>query len=290
MLGTQIDKASLKRSYFVADKLSPKQLYGESLKIRQVPGFRLSERMYSPYLKTPKHSHEQALFSLVIQGAYTGTFGVKTCLCEPSTLLFHPAEGLHAEHFHNAGGRLFIIEIEPWWLNRVREQAAVIDSSTDFNGGDLALLGMKLYKEFLEIEDTVSPLVVEGLILAIIGEASRRVAMPVSAHPPRWLAQAKALLHDRFAEPLTLADIAQNVGVHPVHLAQVFHRYYNCTVGAYVRQLRLEFARQELARSDTPLCQIALSAGFSDQSHFTRTFKRYMGVPPAQYRKTARSA
>jgi AraC family transcriptional regulator len=282
-------KPSLKRNYFVAEKLPPKRLYGESLKDRQVPGFNLSERTYSPFYKTPKHSHDHALFSLVIQGAYTGTYGVKTCLCEPSTLLFHPADGPHAEHFHNSGGRLFIIEIEPWWLDQVREHTVVIDRSSDFNGGDLAMLSMKLYKEFLGIEDSISPLVVEGLILAIIGEASRRVAVPHSVQPPRWLMQAKDLLHDRFAEPLTLADIAQNVGVHPVHLAQVFHRYYNCTVGAYVRQLRLEFARHELATSETPLCQIALSAGFSDQSHFTRTFKRYMGVPPAEYRKTSRS-
>jgi AraC family transcriptional regulator len=55
-----------------------------------------------------------------------------------------------------------------------------------------------------------------------------------------------------------------------------------------VRQLRIEYACHELAASDTPIVQIALAAGFCDQSHFTRTFKRLIGVAPSQYRESVR--
>jgi AraC family transcriptional regulator len=82
--------------------------------------------------------------------------------------------------------------------------------------------------------------------------------------------------------------LARDVGVHPVHLAQAFHKSYYCTVGDYVRQLRIEYARHELVASETPIIQIALAAGFCDQSHFTRTFKRIVGVAPSQYRESLR--
>ena len=93
-------------------------------------------------------------------------------------------------------------------------------------------------------------------------------------------------MHDRFRETLTLAEIANEVGVNPTYLSRVFQQQYNLTIGEYLRRLRIEFACHALITSNTPLCQIALAAGFSDQSHFTRLFKRHMGLPPAKYRES----
>lgn len=80
-------------------------------------GFALSERFYPPRYKTPKHSHKMALFCFVIEGGYAETYGGRLRECASSTLLFHPPEELHAEHFHDSGGHSFIIEIEPRWLD-----------------------------------------------------------------------------------------------------------------------------------------------------------------------------
>jgi AraC family transcriptional regulator len=73
-------------------------------------------------------------------------------------------------------------------------------------------------------------------------------------------------------------------------LAQTFHKAYQCTVGEYVRKLRIDYACHELATSTKPIVEIALAAGFCDQSHFTRTFKRSIGAAPSQYRDSLRSA
>jgi len=274
------------RGGWYVERLPLGYLYGETLRSRAAPGLVLSEREYSPFFRTPKHTHGHALLCLVVQGGYTETFGTRARVCEPPLLIFHPAEEVHMEQFHQMGGRLFIVELEPKWLERVRDQAHVIEEAAEFRGRDLVYLGMKLYREFLQVTDDLSPLIIEGLVLTILGAASRRSLAPLPQKPPPWLLQVRELLHARFAEPLTLTEIAHSVGVHPVYLAQMFHKYFKCTVGAYIRQLRLEFARRELATSDAPLCQIALAAGFSDQSHFTRTFKRYVGVTPAQYRES----
>jgi AraC family transcriptional regulator len=265
------------------------RLYGERLKSHKVAHFELSERAYPPRFKTPKHSHKQALFCFVIQGDYTETYERRTRECQSSTLLFHPPNELHAESFHDAGGRSFIIEIEPGWLERLREHLALMDQPAEFHGGLPELLARRLYKEFAQM-DQASGLIIEGLMLEMIGETSRCGPHVTAYQPPRWLHQARELLRARFAEHLTLAEVAKTVGVHPVHLAQMFHKSYRCTVGDYVRQLRIEYACHALAASETPIVDIALTAGFCDQSHFTRTFKRALGVAPSQYRASLRVA
>lgn len=249
--------------------------------------FDLSERVYPPRFKTPRHHHKRALFCFVIQGDYTETYGVRSRECKPSTLLFHPAGELHSEYFHDSGGRSFIIEIAPSWLDRVARHSRMEDHSADLSGGELEPLARKLYKEF-SMMDEASTLVIEGLMLEIVGEASRRSPICITRQPPRWLRQARDLLCERFAERLTLADVAKTVGVHPVHLAQTFHKTYDCTVGDFVRQLRIEYACRQLATTELPIVDIALTAGFCDQSHFTRTFKRCTRVAPSQYRESLR--
>lgn len=268
-------------------QLLPGRYYGETLRTRRVSSFELSERVYSPGYQTPKHTHKQALFCYVMQGHYTENYGGKVRECTSSTLLFHPPGELHAEYFHEMGGRSFIVEIAPDWLARVQEQLPVAEGSADFHGGVFELLARKLYREFI-LEDCASPLIIEGLMMEMLGETKRWQAVQNAQGSPRWLHQAKDLLQSRFAENLTLAEIAQNVGVHPVHLAQTFRKNYQCTVGEYVRKLRIEYACQELATSAKPIVDIALAAGFCDQSHFTRTFKRVVGTAPSQYRDTLR--
>ena len=145
----------------------------------------------------------------------------------------------------------------------------------------------RLYGEFRN-SDEVSPLVMEGLALEIMSELSRNSMKDSAKKSPAWLKRARDVIHSRFSECLTLAGVAESVDVHPVHLASVFRRFYRCSVGEYIRRLRIESACEEIARSDTPLTQIALGAGFSDQSHFSKTFKHLMGMTPSQYRSILR--
>src|SRR5262249_55903444 len=152
-----------------------------------------------------------------IQGGYTETYGLRTRECKSPTFLFHPAGELHAEFFHETGGRSLIIEVEPLWLERIREHSGIGEEPTDFSGKELELLARRLYREFSQMDDA-SPLVIEGLMLEIIGVASRRIPRAASK-TPRWLSQARELLSERFAERLKLSDVAKAVGVHPVHLA-----------------------------------------------------------------------
>jgi AraC family transcriptional regulator len=84
--------------------------------------------------------------------------------------------------------------------------------------------------------------------------------------------------------------IGRAAHAHPVHVAQTFRRFHECTIGEYLRRLRVDFACKELVGSEKAMSEIALAAGFSDQSHFNRSFKREVGMSPSQYREAQRTA
>lgn len=271
----------------MARQQSAESFYGSTIRTRHVADFTLTERVYPPCFITPNHAHSRSLFCIVLEGGYQETHQGRTWRCTPSTLLFHPAYEAHVEQFEETGGRSLVVEIEPMWLERVRDISNLsMDASAVFDRGTLSVLGMKLYKEFLSADEP-SRLVIEGLLLEIAGEVFR-AGNDHDLKPPRWLDDARELIRTQFARHLTLASIGESVGVHPVHLAQAFRKFYQCTVGDYVRKLRIEFACRELISSDVPLVQLALLAGFADQSHFTRTFKQVVGTSPSQYREEAR--
>ena len=109
------------------------------------------------------------------------------------------------------------------------------------------------------------------------------------ANPRAGWSKVREVLHAQFQETLTHDDVAKLVGVHPVHLATVFRRHFGCTIGEYVRRLRIEFASRRIAASDDSLCDVGLAAGFSDQSHFSKVFKQQTGMTPGQFRANLRA-
>jgi AraC family transcriptional regulator len=223
---------------------------------------------------------------LLLEGAYTETYGWRSLDWRPLSVGFNPPEEPHASRIDVAGARFFIIELDLDWLERARSHAIPLVASATFREGPLSWLGVRLYKEF-RFPDEVSHLVAEAVVLEMMAEYARQLS-PRCSKPPSWLRRADEFIRSRFAEPLTLAEIAEASGVHPVHLARVFRRHYRCTVGDYVRRLRVEFVASRLAVSDDPLSDIAAGAGFADQSHLTRTFKRYIGLTPSQFRRARR--
>jgi AraC-like DNA-binding protein len=203
----------------------------------------------------------------------------------PATVLFLPAGEVHACRFLDAGARVFSIFLHSAWMERLRELSLPLDAPVIVPGGPLSGLALRLHREAGE-HDVPSALVMEGLALELLGGLGRSCLPPEERQAPPWLRQAHDLLQDRFAESLSLDEIALAVGgVHPVYLAGAFRARYGCTIGDFVRRRRIEYACREIAGTDTSLIEIALDAGFANQSHFTRVFKRQMGVTPARYRR-----
>lgn len=265
-------------------KLSPGTFYGKKDRSRNVSGIRLTECLYAPAFKIPRHSHETAYFGLVLEGSYTETYETRTRDCRPTTLLFHPAGEVHSERHDAVKVRILSIEFPAAWQNRLVEHSKALAYPGCFQSGLAMQLALRLYREFHHL-DAPASLAIEGLTLEILAETCRQGSPIEEPDPPRWLRQVKDLLHDRFMDNLSLETLAEMAGVHPAHLSRAFRRHFRCTLGDYVRDLRIEQARHALAKSNTPLSEIALAAGYSDQSHFATAFKRSTGLTPLQFRK-----
>ena len=106
-----------------------------------------------------------------------------------------------------------------------------------------------------------------------------------SAARPTWLATLLDYLDDTFEQEWTLTNMAAEVGVHPVYLCRTFSEHFNCTLGQYIRKLRVLRGRQLLEIDDGTVAEIALQSGFADQSHFTRVFKKHFGFTPSDCRR-----
>lgn len=104
---------------------------------------------------------------------------------------------------------------------------------------------------------------------------------------PSWLDRAREIVHHDCTGQLSLEAIARAVGVHHVHLAQVFRRTFGFTVGEYVRRLRVERGAAQLLATRRTIADIALDCGFCDQSHFTRVFKVVTSSTPGEFRRSA---
>ena len=82
-----------------------------------------------------------------------------------------------------------------------------------------------------------------------------------------------------------MRSLSLEVDRHPVHVARVFRAHHGMTVAGYVRQLRIAWAQEQLRQRESVAAQVALAAGFADQSHFTRAFRRVMGRSPSSWRR-----
>ncbi len=260
--------------------------YGEPLRGLQTVGLLLSERKYPPRLELPPHSHDRPYFCMVLQGGYTERCGGNTWSCAPQNLFLRPQGEVHTDRFGEAGGRVFGIELGADWPQRVGQVSRALHRPANFRGVCTSLV-FKLYREFRS-HDVASPLLIEGLVLEILGEACRSAAQSPGDGASRWLRRVREILQERYRNPPTLTEMAQEIGVHPIHLARAFRKRFGCTVGETIRRLRVEFACRELARPGRSLVEIALAAGFCDQSQFSRTFKRQLGMTPSQFRRQVR--
>ena len=105
---------------------------------------------------------------------------------------------------------------------------------------------------------------------------------------PDWAKELKEIIQDQIDTNLTLSltEISESLNVHPSYLSREFSKYFdNLSFGDYIRKLRIEKSIDLLKDPKYSLAEIAYLTGFSDQSHFTRIFKKQSGESPAVFRK-----
>lgn len=126
-----------------------------------------------------------------------------------------------------------------------------------------------------------------GLLLRFLSELIARHATEAVAPLPAGresaaVRRAKEFLDEHYEDSVSLDDLARLTRLSPFYLHRSFCRQTGIPPHAYQMQVRIARAKMLLQQS-LSLSEVALHAGFSDQSHFTRHFKRLVGVTPARY-------
>ena len=236
--------------------------------------------------RVPAHTHEASHFLFVTKGEYAATVRDKKRMCSASTMLYYPAGTNHSDHFASAGGKFLTISLTSEINEKLPEEINFFDYSLDFNDAEILHLGKRIRRE-LQSPDSLSSIVLESMATELLVYAARN--LDKSDKPPAWLKHAFELIRDCCNESITITEIAAAGGVHPLHLARTFRKFFNCSPGEYLRQSRIEFASNLLLNSKKSIVEIALISGFSDQSQFTRSFKQATGTTPAKFRKLSKS-
>jgi AraC family transcriptional regulator len=253
-------------------------------------GFTVTEGMHHDGSELPWHHHETPTICFVLKGGFTEMWRGGSIACSSSMMKITPAGERHWNRFSRGDVRGLLIEPDNSQLDKLRPYSGVLDERMSFNSGLLSGIAWRVYDEMRET-DSAATLAIEGLLLELVAAASRlREQNGVSGRRPRWLEDAREQIHVGLGARPSLSGLAESVGVHPVTLARAFRRAFGCTVGEYVRSLRIERAAHQLAQTERSLAEIALEAGFSDQSHFSNLFRRHTGLSPFKYRRVVRSA
>jgi AraC-like DNA-binding protein/quercetin dioxygenase-like cupin family protein len=166
----------------------------------------------------------------------------------------------------------------------VVESLGGIHSVSTYRDWGAVVLGLKIERE-LEAQDAHSGLALEGLALELSAGA-RRATTPGREAP--WLQQAYEYLQERFRRPPASSELAEAMGVSKSYLVREFRAHYQESPADCARRMRLDWAATRLAGSNDPLALLSIEAGFVDQSHFTRAFKRQYGTTPGRYRTAHR--
>lgn len=253
-----------------------------------LPGLQISDVWFPPGAALHRHTHDRAVFAVAMSGSIASHMRRHTLECDVTTVWTEPAGESHENRVGDNGARVLAIlpEADEAVLGPC---APLLDEVNQLRHGGVTDLACRILSEMGEA-DAPSRLTLHGLALEALALGLRARATPDCGRPlPGWLETARDLVHDRFRDGLEIAEIAEIVGVEASRLARAFRRRFGVPLGTYQQRLRLDWAADRLRSTETPLSMIALDAGFYDQSHFTRHFRRHMGRTPGAYRVERRN-
>jgi len=247
-----------------------------------------------------RHSHETYSFGVTETGAQAFSCrGAGHVSAAGMVMAFNPDDP-HDGHTATANGFTYrMIHIRPGLLTGVladmtgRPAGAPLFTAPVI---DDAGFGAALHRLHGSLTGPATPLEYAERLTTVAGIAARHSASPHRPGPALLTARdgaaaasrVRAFLHDSYATQVTLVDVAEVAGCSRFAAYRAFRVRYGLSPSDYQRQLRLRAARRDLA-SGAAVADVAAAAGFADQAHLTRWFRRCYGITPGAYRTAARA-
>ncbi len=218
----------------------------------------LFETIHSKGSALASHRHSEAYISLVLRGEYEETSVDGKYTVGTGSLLYHPAQHVHANHFRHSEAVVLNLKVRlrnmpgyrvVHWPRRFRSIQRLIRH----HGGSLSP----------QLEDLLN--------------SNFAPTIPTAT----WFTEITERLRD-CSNGESLGVICQDVGVSMEHTCREFRRYFDVSPSQFRREFRLRTACAALSSGMSP-SHAAFTAGFADQSHLGRVMKAEIGLTPANY-------
>jgi AraC family transcriptional regulator len=248
--------------------------------------FMVTDALFPAGHRLDKHFHDRTVVGLTLRGEWDSVLG-STCLSNsPGMMHVEPAGDSHLNQFGSGGAHVVVIQPNPTHEMFVHPFRALLESAVQLQLGMLGILIAERLENELMDRDDLSPLAIESLSTDLLIAGSRWTRLR-SGSQPVWLLRAADYLHEQFLQRPSLAELSNVAGVSPEHFNREFRRVYRTGPAEYIRYLRLSWAAERLRGHCQSVAEIASAAGFADQSHFTRHFRKHFGVTPAAFRSAS---
>jgi AraC family transcriptional regulator len=223
------------------------------------------------------HVHANPYLALHVLGSYRDQGDDGEVWVNGPAALFFPAGSAHQMDIGRAGLATVIIEFDSIMLNRAVAQAVGLKRSLSWVGGNVGRRAHRLARIWL------SGATEERRFELTIAFLNAALAARPRALAPSWLAQLEAQIDGLYDAP-EVERWAQQVGLTQPRLARAYRHWHGEGLGESIRRRRVEAAAILLESTDLPLADIAAHAGFCDQSHMNRAFRKSLGRTPAATR------
>ena len=220
----------------------------------------------------PEHAHDWPLLSLFVIGAYSNQTEVGEAFISRPSAVLYAAGAPHANTAGPEGFEQIEVEFDPAWL---RWHRLPDDPVSRWVGGRVGADARALAR-------ILGANVTEAHLLSSLRLFLEAALADSPARCPAWLDIVARRLRDDPA--CTVPGLAREVGLHPSWLGTAYRRATGEGLMDTAARLRVERAARMLRETASPLASVATDAGFCDQSHMIRTFRRVLGRLPSAVR------
>lgn len=234
------------------------------------------------------HAHETFSIGAVTAGQSTYINGDLRCAIAAGTLVLMNPGAVHAcNPLDDQGWAYHMLYVDVRWLAGLQAQLGISLA------GEFVALAPLLSTDRALFDGLVAlfACLTDGALAAAVKEQAARaffnqmlstLASQASATARCPVARVVAFIHAHCTEPLTLEQMAAVAGWSPSYLIRAFKQRHGLTPHAYLNDARLQYARRQL-REGVAIAEAAQAAGFADQAHLQRLFKRSLAATPGHY-------
>lgn len=224
------------------------------------------------------HAHKNPQISFVLKGGNIENRKGKQLERVCGSINYYHAYEPHQNIYQVFPSKHLSVEFDEAFLNKYDLKEHQISAAVKDHLFSKFFL-LNILNEVL-LQDSYSRDSVNILLLELVNRAS---FLKKSDAPPSWVPVLREILNDNWNQQLSLQLLADTLGVHPVTISGNFRKYFSTTFGEYMRKIKIDRSLKMIKESNYSLVHIAHECGFSDHSHFTRTFKNQTGFLPKQY-------